>query len=82
MLDKIKYSQFGARICIPCNVKDGALELVYLDMDDTKALRREVRKCPNCKAIAIGEKPPPSLQKFFDNEPEDDPLPEHEKIPA
>lgn len=82
MAEGIKYSQFGARICIPCNVQSGALELIHLDMDDTKALGREVRKCQKCETMAIGEKPPPSLQKFFDDEPEDDILLEYERIPA
>lgn len=82
MPGNINYIQFGARICIPCNVKSGALELIVIDMDDTKALGREVRKCHKCGTMAIGEKSPASLQKFFDNEPEDDPLPECERIPA
>lgn len=62
----ITYMQIGMRHCIPCYEKTGHLIGISLDAEDTRALRREVRACPSCGLMSVGEKIPPQLNFFFD----------------
>jgi len=80
MIDSIIYKQLGVRICLQCYDDAGIYVSVYLDMDDTKALMREVRKCERCGLLSVGEKVPDLLKKFFDDNPESPP--DHEVIAA
>jgi len=76
----LRYLQLGARICMWCYDKDKVFESVYLHMESTKALRREVRVCDRCGLIGIGERIPLKLEQFFRDNPEDDDLPKEERV--
>lgn len=78
--DDLIYKQLGARICIICYKERAALTNIMMDMEDSRALGREVRVCPQCGLISIGEPLPRQLKKFWDDRPED--LPEQERITA
>lgn len=80
MKEDLRYMQVGGRICIWCYNNRGVIESVYLRMEDTKALRREVRGCDLCGLLAIGEKIPPSLEIFFNNNMEEGDTPLEEQI--
>lgn len=69
MIDSIKFKQLGVRVCIWCLNNYGVETQVFLDLEDTRALGREVRVCYHCGLMSIGEKVPPSLKKFFDDLP-------------
>ena len=76
----IKYLQLGIRMCYVCYTTDKVLINVTLDMEDTKALRREVRICHRCGVMAIGEHLPRSLNLFFDLNGEEGDTPNEERI--
>ena len=78
--DSIVYKRFGWRLCINCFSKSGTLVRVTFDMEDTKALGREVQTCPSCKEMSIGEPVPPVLKMFFDLYTDEDELPGEERV--
>ena len=78
--DAIIYKRFGWRLCINCYSKSGALVRVTFDMEDTKALGREVQTCPSYKELSIGEPVPPVLKMFFDLYTEEYDLPDEERV--
>jgi len=80
--EQLRYMQLGIRLCVWCHNNNGVYQSIYLNMEDTKAIRREVRTCDGCGVMSIGEPVPPVLEAFFNQNPEEGDTPNEERIAA